>query len=142
MFRRIPRKLEEVLGEDGTDEFVDFINDSFSATKENTVELVSNRFENRLSEELNAFRSEHKTDLADLRAEFKSDLSSLRTELKEDIAELRSELKGDIAELRTELKGDIADLRIEIHKLISIQTRWMLGAIVALTGIFSIIVKL
>lgn len=175
MFRRIPRKLEEVLGEEGTNEFVDFINDSFGANRENVVELVSDRFENRLSEELNTFRSEYKTDLADLRAEFKSDLAALRAEVKEDIAELRAEVKEDIAELRAEVKEDIAELRaevkediaalraevkediaelrtemnekiselrIEIHKLISVQTKWMLGAIIALTGIFSIIVKL
>lgn len=175
MFRRIPRKLEEILGDEGTNEFSDFINDSFAANKENVMELVSDRFENRLSEELNVFRSEYKTDLADLRAEFKSDIAELRAEVKEDIAELRAELKEDIAELRTELKEDIAELRaelkediaelraelkgeiaelrvemnekiselrIEIHKLISAQTRWMLGAIIALTGIFSIIVKM
>ncbi|MGJ4786826.1 hypothetical protein EHQ52_10725 [Leptospira koniambonensis] len=98
MFRRMPRKLEEVLGDNGTDEFVDFINDSFAANKENVMELVFERFEKRLSEELNAFRAEY--------------------------------------------KADIAELRLEIHKLLSIQTRWMLGAIVALTGIFSIITKM
>ncbi|MEI7012760.1 LA_3696 family protein [Leptospira licerasiae] len=131
MFRRIPRKLEEILGDEGANEFSDFINDSFAANKENVMELVSDRFENRLSEELNVFRSEYRTDLADLRAEFKS-----------DIAELRAEVKEDIAELRVEMNEKISELRIEIHKLISAQTRWMLGAIIALTGIFSIIVKM
>lgn len=109
MFRRIPRKLEEVLGDEGANEFVDFINDSFAANQENVMELVFDRFEKRLSEELNAFRAEYKTDLADLRAEFKS---------------------------------EIAELRIEMHKLMAAQTRWVLGAMIALTGIFSIIVKM
>ncbi|PJZ51184.1 hypothetical protein CH362_04905 [Leptospira saintgironsiae] len=98
MFRRIPRILEEVLGNEGTNEFVDFINDSFAANKENVMELVFERFEKRLSEELNIFRAEY--------------------------------------------KADIAELRLEMHKLISSQTKWMVGAIIALTGIFSIIVKL
>ncbi|TGN03104.1 hypothetical protein EHR06_03585 [Leptospira dzoumogneensis] len=98
MFRRVPRKLEEVLGDEGADEFVDFINDSFAANKEIVMELVFERFEKRLSEELNVFRAEY--------------------------------------------KAEIAELRIDMHKLIASQTKWMVGAIIALTGIFSIIVKL
>ncbi|WP_243396230.1 LA_3696 family protein [Leptospira hartskeerlii] len=109
MFRRIPRKLEEVLGEKGASEFVDFIDDSFAANRENVMELIFERFEKRLVEELNAFRVEYKKDLADFRAE---------------------------------VKAEIAELRIEMHKLIASQTKWMVGAIIALTGIFSIIVKL
>ncbi|MGJ4745096.1 LA_3696 family protein [Leptospira sp. SA-E8] len=109
MFRRVPRKLEQVLGDEGANEFVDFINDSFAANKENVMELVFERFEKRLAEELNAFRAEYKQDLADLRAEF---------------------------------KAEIAELRMEMHKLMATQTRWVLGAIIAMTGIFSIIVKL
>ncbi|WP_243401916.1 apolipoprotein A1/A4/E family protein [Leptospira haakeii] len=127
MFRRIPRKLEEVLGDQGANEFLDFINDSFAANKENIVELVSDRFEKRLSEEINVFRSEIKAEMADLRAEVKEDIANLRAELKEDLAEIRIEMKTEFA---------------EIYKLIAAQTRWMLGAIVALTGIFSIIVKM
>ncbi|WP_244241081.1 LA_3696 family protein [Leptospira selangorensis] len=134
MFRRIPRKLEEVLGDEGTDEFIDFINDSFSANKENVVELVSDRFEKRLSEELNALRTEVKEDIAELRLELKADIAGLRIEM----TEFKMEVKEEISALRVEMKTEFA----EIYKLISAQTRWMLGAIVALTGIFSIIVKL
>nr|WP_244288478.1 hypothetical protein [Leptospira dzoumogneensis] len=90
--------MEEVLGDEGADEFVDFINDSFAANKEIVMELVFERFEKRLSEELNVFRAEY--------------------------------------------KAEIAELRIDMHKLIASQTKWMVGAIIALTGIFSIIVKL
>ncbi|WP_246048612.1 CCDC90 family protein [Leptospira sarikeiensis] len=153
MFHRMPRRFEELIGNQGADEFVGFMNTAFAANKENIVEIVSERFERRLSEEIHAFRSEIKTEIADLRAEFKSDLAELRSELKGDISNLRSELKSEIAELRAdfkmELKQEISDLRgemnekfAEVYKLISSQTKWMFGAVVALTGIFSIIVKL
>lgn len=142
MFHRMPRKFEEVIGSQGVDEFVGFMNTAFAANRENIVEIVSERFERRLSEEIHAFRSEIKTEIADLRAEFKSDLAELRSEFKSEIAELRAdfkmELKQEISDLRSEMNEKFA----EVYELISSQTKWVFGAVVALTGIFSIIVKL
>jgi hypothetical protein len=51
--------------------------------------------------------------------------------------------KADLAELRTELRADLAELRVEIrdiHKALRSQTNFVIGAMTALTGIFSAIV--
>ncbi|WP_246050706.1 LA_3696 family protein [Leptospira langatensis] len=120
MFQKIPRKLEELLGPDGSENFTDFLNKAFAHSKENVVEHVFERFERRLSEEIHMFRVEMKTDMANLRLEFKTDM----------------------AEMKSELKDEIGLLRADMYKLNSIQIKWTLATMVALTGIFALIVKL
>ncbi|TGK07715.1 hypothetical protein EHO59_06330 [Leptospira semungkisensis] len=119
MFQKIPRKLEELLGHDGSENFTDFLNKAFAYSKENVVEQVFERFERRLSEEINTFRVEMKTDMANLRSEFKTEM----------------------AEMKGELKGEISLLRADMYRLNSMQIKWSLATMVALTGIFALIVK-
>ncbi len=134
LIQKVPRKLEEVLGPQGTDDFVDFLNTAFSSTRNGTMEIVTERFERRLMTETGKIREE----MAAFRAEWKTDLADFRAEIKMEIAEFKSEIRTEFANMRSELKSEIA----EIHKTMAAQTRWVLAAMVGLTGIFSLIVKL
>jgi hypothetical protein len=60
----VPRPLREKLGEEGTDALVTLINEAGESNKKAVVEVVEERFERRLTEEIGKLR----TDMADLRA--------------------------------------------------------------------------
>ena len=60
----VPRPLREKLGEEGTDALVMLLNEAGENNKKSGIEVVEERFERRLSEEMGKLR----TDMADLRA--------------------------------------------------------------------------
>ena len=60
----VPRPLREKLGEDGTDALIVLLNEAGDSNKRSVIEVVEERFERRLSEEVGKLR----TDMADLRA--------------------------------------------------------------------------
>ena len=60
----VPRPLREKLGEEGTDALVVLLNEAGDSNKKSVIEVVEERFERRLSEEIGKLR----TDMADLRA--------------------------------------------------------------------------
>jgi hypothetical protein len=60
----VPRPLREKLGEEGTDALVTLINEAGESNKKSVIEVVEERFERRLTEEIGKIR----TDMADLRA--------------------------------------------------------------------------
>jgi hypothetical protein len=76
-----------------------------------------------------------KQDLKEVEIAFKQDLKEIEIALKQDSASL----KRDIELLRAETKRDLAEMKGEI-------IRWMagfiIGAVVAMTGIFATILKL
>lgn len=67
----VPRPLREKLGEEGTDALVALINEAGESNKKSVVELVEERFERRLTEEIGKVREEVsrlRVEMADLRA--------------------------------------------------------------------------
>jgi hypothetical protein len=60
----VARPLREKLGEEGTDALVALINEAGEDNKKSVIEVVEERFERRLTEEIGKLR----TDMADLRA--------------------------------------------------------------------------
>ncbi len=60
----VARPLREKLGEEGTDALVALLNEAGENNKKSVIEVVEERFERRLSEEIGKLR----TDMADLRA--------------------------------------------------------------------------
>ena len=109
----VPRPLREKLGEEATDALVTLINEADERNKDSVIEVVEERFERRLSEEM----------------------SKLRTE----ISELRVELFGEMGKLRAEHSGEMGKLRAEMHDLRANLIQWMflfwIGQIGVLTGI-------
>ncbi|QCO42215.1 DUF1640 domain-containing protein [Leptospira interrogans] len=160
LVQKVPKRLGELLGPEGTVEFVDFLNRAFGDNNSTAIDIVTDRFERRLLEEGSKLRSE----ISELKAEFRFEFSKFRsefTDLKTEFTDLRTEftdLRTEFTDLRTEftnlktefanLKTDFADHRadiksevVEIHKSISLQTKWILGVVIGTVGVFSIIVK-
>ena len=95
----VPKPLRDKLGDEGSDALIDILNKTQENQKENIIEIVGEKFERRLSEEISGV-NQH---IDQLRAELKGDIAGLRAELKEDNANLRAELKEDNANLRADI---------------------------------------
>jgi len=65
----VPRPLREKLGEEGTDALVTLINEAGENNKKSVIEVVEERFERRLAEEIGKFRAEIAGEISKLRAE-------------------------------------------------------------------------
>ena len=106
----VPRPLREKLGEDGTDALVALINEAGEANKRSVIEIVEERFERRLAEELGKIRAE--------------------------MGQLRAEVAGEISKVRDET----SKLRAEMHDLRANLIQWMfvfwIGQIGVLIGLF------
>src|SRR3989338_2591543 len=65
----------------------------------------------------------------------KEELAEAIADVTDRIAELRTELKTEISELRTALKTEISELRTEIKDLQINLIKWMVGLMIAFSGI-------
>ena len=82
-----------------------------------------------------------KDDLQLMRA----DIDVLRTELRSDIAVMRADmnvLRADMDVLRADMHRDMADLRTEMHQGFTVQTRWLMGYVTALSAIMLALARL
>lgn len=73
----VPRPLREKLGEEATDALVALINEAGETNKESVMEVVEERFERRLTEEMSKIRVE----ISELRVELSGETSKLRAEM-------------------------------------------------------------
>jgi len=89
----VPKSLREKLGDDGSDALIEMFNQAQGVQKAEIIEVVEEKFERRLTEEISGVN--HRIE--QLRAELKEDNASLRAELKEDNASLRAELGEKIS---------------------------------------------
>src|SRR5882672_9628407 len=109
----VPRPLREKLGEEGTDALVALINEAGEDNKKSVIEIVEERFERRLAEEMGKLRVE---------------MAALRTDTNDGMNKLRADTNEGMSKLRVEM----ADLRANI-------IQWMflfwIGQISVLTGI-------
>ncbi|MBE7439825.1 MAG: hypothetical protein HS115_15330 [Spirochaetales bacterium] len=128
--QRIPRRLEELLGADGTDQFVDFLNGALQVHKEDIITTVVDKFERRVVAETSALR----VQIAELRAEVKTKIAELRTEVKTEIAAVRTEMADKFEKVHREIGG--------IHAAIAGQTRWLVVLGLALVTLYPLINRL
>jgi sirohydrochlorin ferrochelatase len=112
----VPRPLREKLGEEGTDALIALINEAGENNKQSVIEVVAERFERRLAEEIGKLRAEIAEAMGKLRAEVAGEVSTLRAELSEETNKLRAELSGETNKLRAELSGETNKLRAELSE--------------------------
>jgi hypothetical protein len=84
----VARPLREKLGEEATDALVALINEADEGNKKSVIEVVEERFERRLAEEIGKLRTEMNEGLSKLRMDMIEGMSKLRTEM----ADLRANL--------------------------------------------------
>ena len=58
---KFPKKMSELLGDEGRDEFIDFLNDSFQGQREDIVQITVDRFEKRVVKEVSGLGAEIKS---------------------------------------------------------------------------------
>ncbi len=74
----VPKVLREKLGDDGVEALLELINLADEKMKENIIEIQTEKYERRLSEEISRLRSE---DLAKLDKRITEEISKLRVEI-------------------------------------------------------------
>ena len=77
----VGKALQEKLGDEATEEFVQLLNQALSDQKQEIIEFVAERFERRLSEEIASLRAEMHEMGASIRAEMHERISSAKAEL-------------------------------------------------------------
>ncbi len=78
--------------------------------------------------------AELKGDLERQMAELKGDLERQMAELKGDLERQMAELKGDLERQMAELKGDLEQQMTELKNDL---LKWMIGAMIAQTGVIA-----
>jgi hypothetical protein len=73
----VPRPLREKLGEEATDALVALINEAGESNKKSVIEVVEERFERRLTDEIGKVREE----MSKLRVELSGETGKLRVEM-------------------------------------------------------------
>lgn len=80
-----------------------------------------------------------KGDVFAVRADLREEIINVRNELREEIMNVRNELREEIMNVRNELREEMhamrADLRGEIHASKHETLNWVMGLLIAQTGI-------
>ncbi len=97
----VPKVLRNKLGDDGAEALIRFFNDMQAANsqKEEIIEIVEEKFERRLSEELGKLRVE----IAEMKAELRNEMAQMRSELRDEMAEMNANLLAKIAQSQADL---------------------------------------
>jgi len=88
----VPRVLREKLGDDGADALVDLLN-SVQASRREDLEVLTDRFERRLGEEL---------------AKVRADIAAMESRLVREIGGVESGLVREVSALETRVRGYVA----------------------------------
>ncbi len=96
----VPKVLREKLGDDGVEALLELINLADEKVKENIIEIQTEKYERRLTEEI----------------------AKLDKRITEEISRLRSE---DLAKLDKRITEEISKLRVEISRTYANIIKWM-----------------
>lgn len=112
---RVPRKMEQTFGPEVVDEFIGFINDVYSVHKEDVVQLVSDRFDRRLSEEISVVKlmiSDQSVKMTEMEFGLNSKIEEVGTGLNKKIDSLEIRMAGmdsRITEMQSSLDNRITE---------------------------------
>ena len=105
-----------------------------------------------LHNDIQALRTQSHDDIQALRTQSHDDIQALRTQSRDDIQALRAQSHDDIQGLHTEI--GVVHKRIDetnrvlgeqiraIHKRMDTYFLWMMGTLVAITGVLIAVIKL
>ena len=106
----VPPALRDRLGHEGTLGLIEFMQATHEAWRDDVVEVVSDRFEQRLSTEIGGLRVEMVNGFATLRQE----ISAVRQEMTNGLAAARMETANGLAAVRQETANGLAAVRQEM----------------------------
>lgn len=67
---KIPKEVKKAFGEDGTDKFIDFLNETLVSEKEDVIETVNSQFELKLKQEIELLRKEQQIEFKNIQNQF------------------------------------------------------------------------
>ena len=149
---KFPWKMEELLGPDGKEEFIDFLNDSFAHQEESVLQVVSDRFDRRVTEEskgiyVTVAKLDHRIteEVAKLDHRITEEVAKLDHRITEEIAKLDVRITREFSRVDKNIDGlrvMIAELRSEMKSDISAQTKWMFGGMMAAATLVTVALPL
>ena len=98
-----------------------------------------------VNERITRFQAENKMEFASLRSDMKSEISSLRTETIERISDLQAHTDEKFLAIHArfvDVHEEFTDVHKEIssiHHAISVQTKWLLGVMIASATMISLL---
>ena len=110
----VPKVLRNKLGDDGAEALIRFFNDMQAANsqKEEIIEIVEEKFERRLSEELGKLRVE----IAEMKAELRNEMAQMRSELRDEMATMSSKFHDEIGNTKSELGAGMIKIKSELRE--------------------------
>jgi hypothetical protein len=114
---RLSKRFYEALGEDVTNEMVDWFNSvdtTYKSDLRDLIEVQAQRFDAKLEQRLAETRADLRTEIGQVRTEMGVGFAQVRTEMGALAGELRAEMAAGSAALRTEMVSGSAQLRTEM----------------------------
>ena len=119
----VPKILRTKLGDDGAEALVEFFNEAQAANspKEEIIEIVEEKFERRLSEEMGKLRVE---------------MSAMNANLQNKMAEIKSELHSEMADMNARFEKKIAQSHADLIKWMFIFWVGQIGVMIGILFAF------
>lgn len=136
----VPAPLRRQLGDEATDSLVEFVNAAGASTRDDVIEIVGERFERRLSEEMAKVNQRITTEIGGLRVELSERITSEAAAINERIT---NEIGGLRVELSERITNEVNELRVELARTRSDLIRWMfafwVGQTVVIATLFTLL---
>lgn len=124
----VPKPLREKLGEEGAEALVGLINQSGTGYKNDVMDLVEERFERRLHDEM-----------ATLDRRISEKISALDRRITEEVSKLDRRITPEVSRLDLRITEEFSKLDVKISETKADLLRWMfifwVGQVGALLGI-------
>ncbi|MFQ5454746.1 MAG: LA_3696 family protein [Nitrospirota bacterium] len=121
----VPRRLREKLGEDATDDLVILLNESDKDTKEDVIDVASERFERRLTEEITRIDRRITEEVAKLNERISDEVAKLDKRITEESAKLDKRITEEAAKLDKRITEEAAKLDKRISETKTEIIKWM-----------------
>jgi bifunctional DNA-binding transcriptional regulator/antitoxin component of YhaV-PrlF toxin-antitoxin module len=131
----VPKPLREKLGDEASDALVSLINQAGNGYKTETVELVEERFERRVSEEVAKLERHITEEVGKLDHRITEEVGKLDHRITEEVGKLDRRITEEVAKLNERM----ATLDVKLSETKADLLRWMfifwVGQVGALLGI-------
>ncbi|RMD90035.1 MAG: hypothetical protein D6813_09815, partial [Calditrichaeota bacterium] len=109
------------LGDEAVDSLVELINQSLGEQKNNIIELVEEKFERRLTQELSKIQKQ----ILETERKLEKQILGVKTGLEKQIQEVKTELRNEIQEVKSGLEDRITKVEVQMSKNYASIITWM-----------------
>ena len=99
----VPKELREKLGETGADQLVEMLNRSEEESRQNTIDLVEQRFRRHLTEEIGGCEQRLHKEIGKCEQRLRKEIVDLGASLREEMAKMGSDLRGEMGEIQVSM---------------------------------------